>query len=208
MAPPHWLDLPLRVVLASALVMPGLTGAAPLTEAQAHAVSGGRASLTCPLLSGGRIDARTETVRGRVVLQPGSREIAGTLVADVRDIDAGAVGRTAQVRENLLEVDRGQGYASVVLTDLVLDAPLTGDVRGGFRGSLTMHGTTRAVTGTLALQRRGQGLEMRLHVDLEMDAFGIARIDYPGVRLTGGMALDLRLTLQPTSAEASQDPPR
>ena len=197
-----WHDMPLRALLVTAALWPGLAGVAPLTDAQPHAVAGGRAVLTCPLRSGGRIEGRTGTVRGLVVLEPGMREVAGTLVADMRDLDAGTALATSQVRENLLEVYRGQGYASVVVEDLLLDAPFGPDIRqGGFKAHLSMHGQTREVSGTYTLRRRGRAFEWQLTMDLRLDDFAMAPPSHPALRITGAVQYALRVTLQPTTAQ-------
>ncbi|WP_239491823.1 hypothetical protein [Luteitalea sp. TBR-22] len=196
-----WHDLPLRALLVTAALWPGAAGLAPLTEAQSYAVTGGRAVVICPLRSGGRLEGRTQTVRGLVALLPGAREVAGTLVADVRDLEAGSAMATSQVRENLLEVYRGDGYASITLGDLVLDVPVQAANRqGAFRGQLTVHGQARAVTGTYALRHRGRALDLQLSLDLRLDDYGMAPPSHPALRVTGTMQYALKVTLQPTSA--------
>jgi hypothetical protein len=138
---------------------------------------------------------------GVITLQPGAREVGGTLVADVRDLDAGAPVATSQVRDNLLEAYRGDGYASITLAHLVLDAPFSTEVRqAGFRADLTLHGQTRPVTGTWGLRRRGSALELQLSVDLRLDDYAMAPPAPPALRVTGAMQYAMKVTLHPTSA--------
>src|SRR5918993_4142823 len=87
-----------------------LAGDLSAVQAQTWQVSQGRVGVVCPLTVGGRFEAKTAAVTGRVTFTEGSRDITGAFVVDVRTLETGIRLRDVHLRDNYLEVSRGSGY--------------------------------------------------------------------------------------------------
>ena len=179
--------------------------AAPPT-APAWDVSNGRAVVVCPLTIGGRFEAKTSAVTGRITVAGEARELGGAFSVDLRSLDTGIALRNQHLRDNYLEVSRGPGYDTAVLSELILDSPPPGPGRSatvGFRGVLSLHGNGRPVTGTAHVTHKRETLEVRARFPLKIDAYEIARPSYLGVGVINQIEVDVRATLKPEAARPS-----
>ena len=85
-------------------------------------------SVMCPMTIGGSFDAKTTALSGSLTAPAGGSAFDGTLAVDLRTLDTGITLRNDHLREKYLEVDKGPGYDSATLSDIVLkgltpDAP-------------------------------------------------------------------------------------
>ena len=140
--------------------------------------------VTCPMTVGGSFDVKTAALSGSVTASPsGSSAFDGSLAVDLRTLDSGIALRNEHLRTTYLEVDRGPDYQTATVSAIDLkglnrDAP---DGKGSFTGSLTLHGTTKAVNGTVDVRRAGAGLQVKASFPLNLSDFTIREPRYLGM---------------------------
>lgn len=169
-------------------------------------VTQGRVTVVCPLTVGGRFEARTTAVTGKVTTVEGSRQVDGHFVVDLTTLQTGIGLRDLHLRDNYLEVSRGPGYDTAVLDAIVLDAPVP--ARGqsvvlGFNGVLTLHGRSNPVSGRAELASKADRLDVKVTFPLRIDAYAIARPAYLGVGVTNQVEVNVRATLNAVATPAS-----
>jgi polyisoprenoid-binding protein YceI len=163
-----------------ALVVAGTTLAAP----GEWRVGECAVRVICPMTVGGSFDVKTAALSGSVTASPsGSSAFDGSLAVDLRTLDSGIDLRNEHLRTTYLEVDRGPDYqqatvSAIDLKGLNRDAP---DGKGSFTGSLTLHGTTKAVSGTVDVRRAGAGLQVKASFPVNLSDFSIREPRYLGV---------------------------
>src|ERR1044071_518891 len=143
-------------------------------------VSGGDATVVCPLTVGGSFEAKTKALSGDVAAapqQPGG--VDGALLVKLDTLENGIALRDRHMRENYLEVGKGKGYDVATLENIQIEKA---DGKGTFRATLLLHGQKRQVAGTSTGHRRGDGTT---HVDaefpLKVSEFAIPKPTYLGV---------------------------
>lgn len=162
--------------LATAIVVPAIAQSA-------WSVSTGSVAVVCPLTVGGSFEARTASLSGRLApdaAQPG--RLTGELVVDLATLDSGIGLRNTHMRENYLEVGRGEGYRRAVLRDIVLSgdvATLSGAAT--FTATLLVHGAERPVRGEARLTRAGDGVRVEASFPVVLPDHDIAKPRYLGV---------------------------
>lgn len=166
----------------------------------------GRVTVVCPLTVGGRFEARTTAVTGKVTTVEGSRHVDGAFVVDLTTLQTGIGLRDMHLRDNYLEVSRGPGYDTAVLEAIVLDAPVP--ARGqsavlGFSGVLTLHGRSNPVIGRVELAPKADRLDVKVTFPLRIDVYAIARPAYLGVGVTNQVEVSVRATLNALATPAS-----
>ena len=140
--------------------------------------------VTCPMTIGGSFEVKTAALSGSVTAsQNGSSGFDGSLAVDLRTLDTGIDLRNEHLRTTYLEVDRGPEYekatvSAIDLKGLNRDAP---DGKGSFTGSLTLHGTTKPVSGTVAVRRAGAALQVTASFPINLSDFSIREPRYLGV---------------------------
>src|SRR4051812_48318902 len=163
-----------------ALAVAGIALAAPgewrVGESAVHVI--------CPMTVGGGFDVKTSALSGSLTASPsGSSAFDGSLAVDLRTLDSGIDLRNEHLRTTYLEVDRGPNYqkatvSAIDLKGLNRDAP---DGKGSFTGSLTLHGTTKAVSGAVDVRRAGDGLQVKASFPVNLSDFGIREPRYLGI---------------------------
>ncbi len=179
-----------------------LLGGVDTVLAQTWQVSQGRVAVVCPLTVGGRFEAKTTSVTGKVTVIEGSRDVTGAFVVDLRTLDTGIGLRDAHLRDNYLEVSRGPGYDTAVLDAIVLEAPAPAAGRSAsvrFRGVLTLHGQGAPVAGTADVSHKGDRLDLKVSFPMRIDVHGIARPTYLGVGVMNQIEVTVRATLKPAA---------
>ena len=120
--------------------------------------------VTCPMTISGSFDVKTAALSGSVTASPSaSSAFDGSLAVDLRTLETGIDLRNEHLRTTYLEVDRGPDYQKATVSAIDLkgsnrDAP---EGKGSFTGSLTLHGTTKAVNGAVNITRVGAGLQVK-----------------------------------------------
>jgi polyisoprenoid-binding protein YceI len=193
-----------RILTLTCLLLSGV--AVPYAQAQAWQVGQGRVVVVCPLTVGGRFEAKTEAVTGEVSVGEDRRALAGNFVVDLRTLKTGIGLRDAHLRDNYLEVSRGQEYETAVLNAISLDAPAP--ERGqsaviGFRGVLTLHGHGQAVSGRADISHKADRMNVKVTFPVRIDAYAIARPSYLGVGVSNQIEVTVRAMLKPAATPSS-----
>ena len=96
-----------------------------------------------------------------------------------------------------LEVDRGEVFATAMLTEIAV-CGLTPVGVGRFEGMLTVHGVTRAVRGTIEVEGGPEVFRARAAFSLRLPDFAIAKPRYLGVGVKDGIEVVVTLELRAT----------
>ena len=168
--------LQLIAVTAAALFVSTIEARA---QEQLH-VNGGDVTVVCPLTVGGSFEAKTKALSGEVgpaLEQAGG--LGGALLVKLGTLETGIGLRDHHLRDNYLEVGKGDGYDIATIENIQLEKS---DGKSAFRGTLMLHGQKRQVSGTSTIRRRGDGT---IHVDaefpLKVSEFEIPKPTYLGV---------------------------
>jgi polyisoprenoid-binding protein YceI len=171
--------------LTLALTAAADSGALSAPESSAPLrVLGASVTVKCPLTVGGGFEAATEALSGEVAVDPRKNgAVDGTLIVDLRTLQTGINLRDSHMRENYLEVQKGEGFSNAKLSRIQLDGiDSTHPVgKGRFRGMLLLHGEEREVTGTAEISRAGSRFQVNAVFPVKVSDFNIASPTYLGV---------------------------
>ena len=111
----------------------------------------------CPLTVGGSFEAKTSSVSGQLAVDPAQpSRLTGEIAVDLKTLDTGISLRNTHMRDNYLEVGKGDGFDRAVLSDIVVKgdaATVTGATT--FTATLLVHGTRKPVSGQVRIARAG-----------------------------------------------------
>jgi polyisoprenoid-binding protein YceI len=141
-------------------------------------------TVKCPLTVGGSFEAETEALSGEVAVDPAKNgAVEGTLTVDLRTLETGINLRDMHMRENYLEVQKGEGFSSATLSRIHLDGiDSTHPVgKARFRGTLLLHGQEREVSGTAEISRISTRFQVNATFPVRVSDFNIASPSYLGV---------------------------
>jgi polyisoprenoid-binding protein YceI len=180
-----------------------LAAVVSLNAQAAWTVSGGTVTVVCPLTVGGSFEAKTTAIAGRLAVdssRPGA--LAGQLEVDLATLDSGIGLRNTHMRDNYLEVGKGEGYSRAVLKDIVLAAdPAAFLGATTFTATLRVHGVERPVHGTARASREGTGVRIDATFPVVLPDHGISKPRYLGVGVRD--EVQVRVKLQASAGEAS-----
>ena len=169
--------------MKSTLAVLGLAGAT-IVAANTWRVEQGDVHVICPMTIGGSFEAKTTALSGSVTASAsGSPAYDGSVAVDLRTLDTGIGLRNEHLRENYLEVDKAPGFDMATLSEIDLkgfspDAP---EGKGSFAGSLTLHGVTKTVTGTVDVRQAGAGLRVKASFPVNLSDYSIRKPRYLGI---------------------------
>jgi polyisoprenoid-binding protein YceI len=163
----------------------------------------GEVRALCPLTLGGGFEAKTTALSGSVVLS-GSRpaSLAGELTVDLRTLDSGIELRNRHLREQYLEVGRGEGFETAVLADVQLAEVDATSVQGQtrFSATLRLHGTKRPVSGQAEVRREGVPVRVQASFVVALADYGIPKPEYLGVGVKNEIQVKVSLVAVPDAA--------
>jgi hypothetical protein len=165
------------------LLDPLLTGALVATTNTWH-VEQGEVRVICPMTIGGSFDAKTSALSGSLAASvSGSRVLDGSLVVDLRTLDTGIGLRNEHLRENYLEVGSGPGSDTATLSEVELNGldPDVPEGKGSFTGLLSLHGVTRAVSGTVEVRQTSAGPRVKASFPVHLPDYRIPAPRYLGI---------------------------
>jgi polyisoprenoid-binding protein YceI len=175
-----------RVVALGAGLSLGLMMQAPGSvhaQTPGWRISAGEVAVVCPLTVGGSFEAKTRSLSGQLTVDPAQpARLAGELAVDLTTLDSGIGLRNTHMRDNYLEVGKGELYARAVLSDIVLKgeaATVTGSTT--FTATLLVHGTRKPVSGQVRIARRGSEVQGDASFPVNLPDFGIPEPRYLGV---------------------------
>ena len=191
-----------RVIAAMLLVT------APALLAQAGwSIGSGDVTVVCPLTVGGSFEAKSSALAGRLTpdaSQPG--RLQGELTVDLATLDTGIALRNTHMRDNYLEVGRGEGFSRAVLKDIVLagDAATTSGATT-FTATLLVHGVERPVRGDARLTRTGDRVRVEANFPVVPAEHEIAKPRYLGVGVRDQVQVKVRFEASPGSSGTGSD---
>ena len=192
---------PAGAVVAIAVV--ALASAAAAAEPVAWRIARGDVRVVCPLTVGGSFEARTTAVAATLGLAT-SRPLAlsGDVAVDLKTLDTGIGLRNEHMRNNYLEVGKGAGFDTAVLSDIRF---ADGDVatlagRRHFDGTLSLHGTKRPVGGDADVRRDGSTVRIEAAFPVRLADYAIAPPRYLGVGVKDEVQVKVSLTAAPALA--------
>jgi len=159
----------------------------------------GDVRIVVPLMPGGKFDATTHSLDGRLVLGGVKPAVlAGEVTMDLSTIDTGINLRNQHLREKYLEVGKGKGFDHAVLSEirLVGVSGVDGESfegRTGFSGTLLLHGMEQPVEGTADITRQGTDRRVRAEFRLTLSDFGIATPEYLGVGVGNKLLVQVQM---------------
>jgi polyisoprenoid-binding protein YceI len=175
-----------RVVAVAAGLWVGLMMQAPASvraQAPGWRVTAGEVVVVCPLTVGGSFEAKTRSLSGQLTVDPAQpTRLVGQLAVDLATLDSGIGLRNTHMRDNYLEVGKGELYARAVLSDIVLEgeaATVTGATT--FTATLLVHGTRKPVGGQVRIARSGSEVRGDASFPVNLPDFGIPEPRYLGV---------------------------
>jgi polyisoprenoid-binding protein YceI len=160
----------------------------------------------CPLTVGGSFEARTASLAGGMaVTVPRPATFVGDLAVDLRTLDTGIGLRNDHLREKYLEVGKGDGFDKAVLADVRLGEVDAETFQGHttFTGTLRLHGTTKAVTGSADIRRVGTSVHVEAAFPVTLADYGIAKPQYLGVGVRSEVQVKVSFVATPGAAEGS-----
>jgi hypothetical protein len=171
-----------RVFEAAALLALALTAAA--ADGPQWSIASGDVRVLCPMTIGGSFEAKTSSLSGTLGVA-GTQPIvlSGSLSVDLRTLDSGIAMRNGHMRERYLEVDKGEGFAKAVLSEIRLTDAKDDSFKGAtaFSAKLSLHGTSRPVAGRAEVRREGAAMRIEASFPVSIPEFGIEKPRYLGV---------------------------
>ncbi|MCL4819382.1 MAG: YceI family protein [Vicinamibacteria bacterium] len=185
-----------------AVVLAGCWASLAGAQAPAWRVADGDVKVLVPMKPGGSFETRSRAISGEITIGAGSPlSLSGALAVDLATLDTGIALRNQHLRENYLEVARGDGYARAVLDDLAL-REATGDGfegRTGFTGNLRLHGVQRPIAGAATLRREGAGMRVEASFPLALSDFAITPPEYLGVGVGNRLIVSVSFVAMPAT---------
>ena len=184
-----------------------LAGSGHAAQSAAWRVVRGDVRVVCPLTVGGSFEAKTASLVG--TLTPVSTRpaaFAGPLTVDLRTLDTSIGLRDEHMRKTYLEVGKGEGFDTAVLSDIDLGEVAAEALRGRarFTGTLLLHGVKKTVTGQAEVRREGASVRVDASFPIALADYGIAKPQYLGIGVKN--EVQVRASLVATAAAPAATP--
>jgi polyisoprenoid-binding protein YceI len=154
---------------------------------------------------GGSFEGRTGSIAGTLSAAPDKpAAFAGALSVDLRTLDTGIGLRDDHMRNEYLEVGKGEGFASAVLSDIEVANIGANGGKGRFTGTLLLHGVRKPVSGQADIRREGTSVRVDAGFPVTLADYGIREPRYLGVGVKDVVQVKVSLTATPGSAAASR----
>jgi polyisoprenoid-binding protein YceI len=192
-------------VLGLAAVLALVAPSARAAEAPSWRLERGEVKILVPLRPGGAFAATTPSLRGTLALE-GAKPVhlGGEVSIDLATIDTGIGLRNQHLRDNYLEVARGEGFDKAILSDIHL-ADATGETFDGtsaFTGTLLLHGVKHPVAGTVEIHSEGTNRRVRAEFPLVLTDFAVSPPEYLGVGVGSKLLVKVSLLATPVRPPA------
>jgi polyisoprenoid-binding protein YceI len=176
-------------------------------DAPPFRVTSGEVRVVCPLTVGGSFEARATSFSGTVALAtPRPPAFEGDLTVDLRTLDTGIELRNHHMRDTYLEVGKGAGYDTAVLSDIHLgdiDAA-TFQGRTPFTATLLLHAARKPVGGDADIKREGSDVRVAARFPVRLDEFGIEPPRYLGVGVKNEVQVSISFVATPTPPSSGE----
>jgi polyisoprenoid-binding protein YceI len=187
--------LALAGALAVALTTGSLASSSASAQSAAWRITSGELAVLCPLTVGGSFEAKTSSVSGQLAVDPAEpSRLTGEIAVDLKTLDSGISLRNTHMRENYLEVGKGEGFERAVLSEIVVKgdaATATGATP--FTATLLVHGTRKPVSGQARIARTGTDVRVDASFPVHLPDFGIPEPRYLGVGVKDQVQVKVKL---------------
>jgi len=194
-----------RGLLAAASLLALLAPAGFAAEAPSWRLEKGDVKILVPLKPGGAFAASTTALSGTLTLEGVKpARLVGDVSMDLTTIDTGIALRNQHLKENYLEVAKGEGYNKAVLSDIQL-ADVSGETFDGttpFTGTMLLHGVKHQVAGTAEIHSEGTSRRVRAEFPLVLTDWSVSPPEYLGVGVGSRLLVKVTLTATPVRPPA------
>jgi hypothetical protein len=168
-------------------------------DAGAWRLSHGDVQVTCSMTVGGTFVARTSALKGTLTEAP-SQPFAGTIAVDLTTLDSGIALRNEHMRDDYLQVGRGEDYHDAVLSELKVSGvdPRTFSGSTNFTGTFLLHGTKKPIAGTARVRREGAAARIEATFTVPVADYGIPKPTYLGVGVKNEVQIKVSFLAEPT----------
>jgi polyisoprenoid-binding protein YceI len=192
-------------LLAAASLLALLAPGGFAAEAPSWRLEKGEAKILVPLKPGGAFAANTTALSGTLTLEGAKpARLVGDVSMDLTTIDTGIALRNQHLKENYLEVAKGEGYNKAVLSDIQL-ADVSGETFDGttpFTGTMLLHGVKHQVAGTAEIHSEGTSRRVRAEFPLVLTDWSVSPPEYLGVGVGSRLLVKVTLTATPVKLPA------
>jgi polyisoprenoid-binding protein YceI len=160
--------------------------------------------VVCPMTVGGSFEARTAALGGNLTqLADRPPTFDGALTVDLTTLDTGIDLRNDHLRNEYLEVGKGDEFAHAVLESIRLGDVDAATFQGktSFTGKLRLHGASRPVAGTAEIRREGASVRVEAGFPVTLPDYGIAKPRYMGVGVKDQVQVKVSLAAEPVEAQ-------
>jgi polyisoprenoid-binding protein YceI len=181
-------------VALSALVLVWAIAVAP----NEWRVEQGDVRVICPMTIGGSFEAKTTALSGSLARSTsGPHAFDGTLAVDLRTLETGIGLRDQHLRETYLEVDNGPAFGVATLSEIDVQGldPDATSGKGSFAGSLTLHGLTRQVAGSVDIRQSRGGRHVRAVFPVRLPDYHVRKPRYLGVGVKDTVRVEVEFDL-------------
>ena len=194
-----------RGVLGIAAALALLASSGQAAEGPSWRLERGDVKILVPLKPGGAFAATTPSLSGTLALE-GAKPVRllGEVSIDLATIDTGIALRNQHLKENYLEVSKGEGFNKAVLSDIQL-ADATGETFDGtsaFTGTMLLHGVKKPVAGTVEIHSEGTSRRVRAEFPLVLTDFAVSPPMYMGVGVGSRLLVKVSLLATPVRPPA------
>jgi polyisoprenoid-binding protein YceI len=194
-----------RRLLAAASLLALLAPAGLAAEGPSWRLEKGEVKILVPLKPGGAFAASTTALSGTLTLEGAKpARLVGDVSMDLTTIDTGIALRNQHLKENYLEVAKGDGYNKAVLSDIQL-ADVSGETFDGttpFTGTMLLHGVKHQVAGTAEIHSEGTSRRVRAEFPLVLTDWSVSPPEYLGVGVGSRLLVKVTLTATPVKLPA------
>jgi polyisoprenoid-binding protein YceI len=194
-----------RELLAAASLLALLAPAGFAAEVPSWRLEKGEVKILVPLKPGGAFAASTTALSGTLTLEGAKpARLVGDVSMDLTTIDTGIALRNQHLKENYLEVAKGDGYNKAVLSDIQL-ADVSGETFDGttpFTGTMLLHGVKHQVAGTAEIHSEGTSRRVRAEFPLVLTDWSVTPPEYLGVGVGSRLLVKVTLTATPVKLPA------
>jgi polyisoprenoid-binding protein YceI len=194
-----------RELLAAASLLALLAPGGFAAEVPSWRLEKGEVKILVPLKPGGAFAASTTALSGTLTLEGAKpARLVGDVSMDLTTIDTGIALRNQHLKENYLEVAKGEGYNKAVLSDIQL-ADVSGETFDGttpFTGTMLLHGVKHQVAGTAEIHSEGTSRRVRAEFPLVLTDWSVSPPEYLGVGVGSRLLVKVTLTATPVKLPA------
>ena len=189
-----------RGLFVAAALLALLAPAGLAAEGPSWRLEKGDVKILVPLKPGGAFAATTTALTGTLTLEGAKpARLVGEASMDLTTIDTGIALRNQHLRENYLDVAKGDGFNKAVLSDIQL-AEASGETFDGttpFTGTMLLHGVKKPVAGTVEIHSEGTSRRVRAEFPLVLTDWGVTPPEYLGVGVGSRLLVKVTLTAIP-----------